>query len=261
MSQFSCKIFERFFLFTIVVSVSACVTNIVNDGYDGFDVHSLSQSTSIQYLQSETGEQVIQFNIEPGCKTEIDCTYNSVRSELVEDVYTRKIYGRGQPEQAWYGWEIYLPSDFPNSTAQGNGMYLLGQWHNAACPNLSVVNRRDENSVGFYLQRWLGGYDCEDAAFVPLVSLSQMRGNWTRFEFEIRWDDNEGFVNAYVNGNLRGTYSGRTLVEGFEEELNNFRYGIYLCCTDDSSKIIPTFARYRNVSRAFVREDLLGYRD
>jgi hypothetical protein len=247
-------------LFALIASflISGCVTGVTANGdYDGFNVQSLSLAKNIEQLQSENGEAITQFNIEPGCTTEIDCVQNSVRAELVEDVYTRKIYGRGQPEKAWYGWEIYLPADFPNSTQQGNGMYLLGQWHNAACPNLSVVNRVDENSVGFYLQRWLGGYDCEDAAFVPLVSLSQMRGNWTRFEFEIFWDDDEGFVNAYVNGVLRGSYTGRTLVAGFEDKLNNFRYGIYLCCTADSTKVIPTYARYRRVSRSFSRDELL----
>ena len=204
---------------------------------------------------------VEQFSIEPGCVGKFDgnysdCTYGSVRSELVEDVWAAKTYGLGQPSSAWYGWDIYLPSDFPSATKQQNGQNMFGQWHNGHCPHLSVVNQRDTNAVGFQLLRSLGNYECEMTKFFRLTSLNQMRGRWTRFEFFVRWEERQGEIIAFVNGVQKARYEGRTLVEGLESK-NSFRYGLYLCCTDNINRIQPTFVRYANVSRAETREGLL----
>ena len=238
--------------------LSACISG---NGFAPFVTHSQGNEDSVQMVRVDGLGLVEQFSIEPGCVGKLDgdysdCTYGSVRSELVEDVWTAKTYGLGQPSSAWYGWDIYLPSDFPSATTQQNGQNMFGQWHNGQCPHLSVVNQRDTNAVGFQLLRSLGNYECKMTSFFNLTSLTQMRGRWTRFEFFVRWDEQQGEIIAFVNGIQRARYEGRTLVEGLESK-NSFRYGLYLCCTDNINLIQPTFVRYANVSRAETREGLL----
>ena len=250
-------------LCAVSLMLGGCVSN---NGFPTFIPHSQGSEDSISKLQIEGRGTVEQFSIAPGCIGRVeykeergaysDCDFFSVRSEVIEDVWEAKPYGLGQPKSAWYGWEVYLPSNFPSANHQQNGKYLLGQWHNGQCPHLSVVNRKESDSVGFEFLRTRGNYECQRAKFVKLTSLSKMRGRWTKFEFFVNWDEGQGEVIAYVDGENKGQFRGRTLVEGLESK-NSFRYGLYLCCTDNIDLIEPTFVRYANVSRSDTRDGLL----
>ena len=255
---------KYFGLAAVSLLLGGCVSS---NGFPAFIPHSQGDDASISKILVEGKGEVEQFSIEPGCIGRVDnkgrtnggysdCDYGSVRSEVVEDVWEAKTYGLGQPKSAWYGWEVFLPPNFPNARQQQNGKYLIGQWHNGQCPHLSVVNPKETNAVGFELLRARGNYECQRAKFVRLTSLSEMRGRWTKFEFFVRWDEQKGEIIAYVDGIEKGRFNGRTLVKGLEDK-NSFRYGLYLCCTDNINSIEPTFVRFSNVSRADAREMLL----
>lgn len=252
-----------FFLSVVILALSGCV---VGNGFAPFEIHSQADAAGIKKVDIEGVGVVEQFSIEPGCIERVDeigrsdgaysdCDHGSVRSEVFEDVWEAQTYGLGQPKSAWYGWEVYIPPNFP-SASQQNGRNSFVKWHNGQCPHLSVANLRESTAVGFQLLRALGNYQCERAKFVRLTSLSEMRGRWTKFEFFIRWDVQQGEILAYVNGVKKAQFTGRTLVKGLEDK-NRFGYGLYLCCTDDINLIEPTFVRYSKVSRAETREELL----
>ena len=42
-----------------------------------------------------------------------DCSENSVRSEIYEEVWEDERPGDDQPFHRWYSWNVYLPSNFP----------------------------------------------------------------------------------------------------------------------------------------------------
>ena len=73
-----------------------------------------------------------------------DCAENSVRSEIVENVWDDNRPGDGQPKAAWYRWNVFLPNDFP---IQDTGKLLLGQWHNGECPHVSFTSRSEDLSL------------------------------------------------------------------------------------------------------------------
>ena len=252
------------FMSAIIVALSGCVSD---NGFPAFIPHSQGDEASVSKLVIEGKGTVEQFAIAPGCIGRVedigrtsggytDCDYGSARSEVIEDVWEAEIYGLGQPKSAWYGWEVYLPSNFPSARQQQKGKYTIGQWHNGQCPHLSVVNPVESNAVGFELLRTRQNYECAREKFVGLTSLSEMRGRWTKFEFFVNWDEQNGQIVAYVDGVKKAQFTGRTLVKSLADK-NSFRYGVYLCCTDNIDLIEHTFVRYANVSRSDTRDGLL----
>jgi hypothetical protein len=244
---------KKIIFIILLITVSGCSKNT----FEPFFVHDRALPNSIREIKNSSGSSYTEFSIRPECIGD-DCRYGSTRSELVEGVWERKIYGLGQPKSAWYGYEIFLPDSFPSAGEQ-TGKYLLGQWHNGLCPHISVVNRRETDRVGIEFLGVSGG-NCRRAGFIPFTELGEMRNQWTKLEFEITWDEKDGKAIVFVNGQKKVEHQGRTLTLDLPQKnrgKNSFRYGIYLCCTYDHKKIIPTYARYRNVSRATRREDLL----
>ena len=249
---------KKIIFILLLVVVSGCSKNT----FEPFLIHDRSLPDSISETKNSSGISETKFSIRPECMND-DCKPNNTRSELYEDVWERKIYGLGQPKTAWYGYELFLPDSFPSAKEQ-NGRYLLGQWHNGLCPHISVVNRRDGDQLGIAFSRVEENkYGCTDifrGSYLPFSELSDMRNQWTKLEFEITWDEKEGKAIVFVNGQKKLEHQGSTLTLDLPKKhqgVNRFSYGIYLCCTNDYQQIIPTYVKYRNVSRATRREDLL----
>ena len=244
---------KKIIFILLLVVVSGCSKNT----FEPFLMHDRALPDSISETKNSSGISETKFSIRPECMND-DCKPNNTRSELYEDVWERKIYGVGQPKTAWYGYELFLPDSFPSAGEQ-SGKYLLGQWHNGLCPHISVVNRVETHRVGIEFLRVLGG-GCRGDGFIPFTELGEMRNQWTKLEFEITWDEKDGKAIVFVNGQKKVEHKGRTLTLDLPKKhqgVNRFSYGIYLCCTNDYQQIIPTYVKYRNVSRATRREDLL----
>lgn len=229
--------------------------------FGGFRKDELSAPKSVGKVKDPTGNaptgSVIAFSIPPGyCNPkpyepggkESDCTYNSTRAQMVEG-------GKSQPKEAWYGWWVYFPKDFRYGSRQVKGHYEFAYWHNHQCPHLTFFS---ENSDTLYLgtNRALGNYECEPDQRLPVVRFSELLGRWTQFEVHVIWSSGAaGRAEVYVNGDLRTSLSGATLTKGLEN-INYFKYGIYLCCTADAATIRGTQLMFTGVKRADSREGL-----
>lgn len=182
-----------------------------------------------------------------------DCKYNSSRSTRVEKAQSKA----RQPKEAWYGWWVYFPRDFPYGRAQTRGHYEFAYWHNRFCPHLSFASFSGSDTA-LYLEtnERVGGYDCRPTLKQKIVPFSELVGRWTRFEVHVVWSEgNDGFAEVYVNGELRTRHKGRTLTKN-AGGANYFVHGIYLCCTQDVRSIRAASIVFGDVSRAATRSGL-----
>lgn len=188
-----------------------------------------------------------------------DCTFNSVRSQLMERGYDKP--NIKQPAEAWYGWDFLMPNDFPAGSGQVRGLYNYAQWKGNNCPHVSIISNERSTQVFLQLMRTTGTNDCEPFIRKPLVSLNSIKGKWTRFEVYVRWSKgNEGQLKVFVGGKQVGNYSGPTIValpnKAGEQTKNHFDFGPYLCCTGGLGQIREGTLYYANVARAATREAL-----
>ena len=233
--------------------------------FRGFEEKDINQPGGYSLINNPTENTVFKkvhsFSIESGCKSNVtyddgqsgDCKYGSVRAELSED---GENWPDLQPDQAWYGWNIYIPKDFPTARQQGSGKYLLGQWHNGQCPHISYINQPGNDNLYLQTMTSLGNYECQNRTKTEIISFTELKGKWTRFETFVKWSSGEdGEVKIYVDGQLKVDRKGSNITVGFENN-NHFDFGVYLCCTNNIDKIKPTTVLYANVSRASQRENL-----
>jgi hypothetical protein len=238
--------------------------------FDPFVVDDLSAPGTVTTVKDPTGASptptVYSFKIPPGyCNpkpydvsgSESDCTQKSTRSQIREDVAATPTNGKAQPKESWYGWYVYFPNTFAFGTKQTKGNYEFAYWHNNQCPHLTIRNNAGQDD-GLYLQtnRALGNYDCEPGKRIKLADFKDLAGKWTRFEVFVRWaGGNAGMAQVYLNGKLATEYVGPTLTAGFEN-INYFKFGIYLCCTEDVAKIKGSNLYFAGVKRAPTRAGL-----
>jgi hypothetical protein len=179
-----------------------------------------------------------------------DCSYQSSRAQRAQD-------GKSQPSEAWYGWWMYLPADFPYGRRQTRGHMEFAYWHNGRCPHITFANDTGESDQ-LYIEtnRALGGYDCATDQKLAVASFSELVGQWTQFEVFIRWGDvSSGHLTVYLNGEKRVDRDMATLTIGFEDR-NYFKYGMYICCTKDVATIRPMQLYFAGVKRSTTREGL-----
>jgi len=171
-----------------------------------------------------------------------DCGENSVRSQMVEQVWEDNRPGDIQPKYQWYTWDVYLPEDFP---IQDSGKLLLGEFHNAECAHISFTSQGGEDKGVLHFETmklWNG--DCKATSRIPITQIQDMRGKWTNFHLEMKWENNEtGLANLWLNGKQVLAYKGRTLTLQ-KENLNFMLFGLYQCCNDRDKVIKPAMAYF-----------------
>ena len=176
-----------------------------------------------------------------------DCESNSVRSEIAENVWDDHRPGEGQPKEAWYRWNVFLPNNFP---IQDTGKLLLGQWHNGECPHVSFTSRDEDRGKLYFetMKTWQG--DCKETLRMPFTSIQDLRGKWTEFVMFARWSNKgDGKFLIYINGELVMNLDGiRTLTKG-KESRNYLKVGIYQCC-NGSNPIKPASALFTTPERS-----------
>ena len=233
--------------------------------FNGFGEKDINQPGGYSFINNPTENSVFKkvhrFSVEPECKSNItyddgksvDCIYGSVRTELLKSGIN---WPDLQLDKAWYGWDIYIPKDFPIARQQGSGKYFLGQWHNGQCPHISYINQPENDNLYLQTMTAFGNYECVTSSKTEIITFTELKGKWTRFETFVKWSSSEdGEVKIYVDGQLKVDRKGPNLTVDFESN-NHFDFGVYLCCTNDIDRIKPTTILYANVSRASQRENL-----
>jgi hypothetical protein len=265
----------RLTLYTILFvafSSGAIAENYGDLGYGArkpFFEHDNNAPQSYRRISDPTGmsptRKVHEFRIGPGfCSNNqyknsqnSDCAYNSVRSELVEDVWEKDRLV--QPPAAWYGFSTFFPRDFSETQQRARGSYIFAQWHNGQCPHLSFWSGADPRGRrGLFLitQEVVSGYDCRITSYDLIANFDQLKGSWTNFEVYVKWSEgSDGRAVIYRDGRPVVDRRGRTLTRNVDQ-LNRFSFGIYLCCTRGTNLIEPTRVLFSNIQRGKSRESL-----
>ena len=235
------------------------------DGFKRFREEPINAKGSYKLIPDPTGEagtsKVDRFTILPGkCNSSSkysngnsDCTFKSVRSQLYQPP------PQTQPKEAWYGWSMYLPPDFPFGNKQTAGLYSFAYWHNGDCPHLAVVSDTGR-STKLRLQTNIvpkdGSFDCYPDMKIEFADLADLLGKWHRFEAHVRWSTGaDGFAELFLDGTSVAAFKGRTL-SLHKPKRNYFKYGLYLCCTKGTEGVTPATALYAKITRARTREGL-----
>ena len=171
-----------------------------------------------------------------------DCGENSVRSQTVEQVWEDNRPGDIQPKYQWYSWDVYLPEDFP---IQDSGKLLLGEFHNSECAHISFTSQGgDDKGVLHFTTMKLWEGDCKETSKIPITQIQDMRGKWTNFHLEVKWENNEtGLANLWLDDKQVLAYKGRTLTLQ-KENLNFMLIGLYQCCNDRNQVTKPAMAYF-----------------
>lgn len=256
--------YVRAAIFSVIAALSVCsVGPSFAEIYRGLGQLALgdwNQKDSYSIVTDPTGlsstEKVQSFHIEPGCTSDDDCLYKSVRSIVRQD------FNAKQPKEAWYGWEMYFPRTFTTARQQpSKGYYTFLNFKSFNCPYLSIRNMQGTSKVILELNSSTGSgnNDCVSGQSFDLFDIESVRGQWVRVEMFIRWSKKEdGIVKIYINGKLAANYQGRTKSTHTEKNGANYMgYGLYLCCSQDDTAVKPTTILFTNVSRANSQDRLL----
>lgn len=228
--------------------------------FGGFLKEPINAPGSYQVVANPTGTgpsgKVHRFHIKPGPGSSksydnlaSDCDFNSIRAQAYEK-------GKSQPAEAWYGWSMYVPGDFPMGRGQPAGGHLaLAYWHSGECPHLEIAV--PEGSTRLILQsRRMQGKSCMPGDRITLGDLGAWRGRWLRVEMHVRWSKaKDGLAEAHIDGRKVGTIAGPTLTTGVPNK-NYFKFGLYLCCTSGTKGIAPATAYFADLTRAKTRAGL-----
>ena len=118
-----------------------------------------------------------------------ECSENSVRSKIYEEVWEDERPGDDQPFHRWYSWNVFLPSNFPT---QESGKLLLGKFYNSECPHLSFTSfgGSDNRKICYETMKlWKG--DCKATVRKEITSNQKLRGNWTKFTLEMKMEQRQ----------------------------------------------------------------------
>lgn len=243
--------------------------------FDPFVVDQHSVPDTVATVADPTGlaptARVFSFSLPAGaCSNELyeagsddsDCKFNSARSQYRENVFATKRNANVQPKESWYGWAVYFPEDFPYGTRQTRGSFEFAYWHNHQCPHLTLMNWAGvDDALYLGTNRALGNYECAPGPQLKVADFSSLLGKWNRFEVFVRWaNDKSGLVKLYLDGRFIAEQVGPNLTAGLED-INYFKFGLYLCCTPDHKGIKEARALYSSVKRADTREGLLTDED
>lgn len=213
---------------------------------------------------------VHSFSIEGGeCQVQTidgynDCNFGSVRS-MLRELHQDGRWDFAQPQEAVYSWDMLIPQEFPTHGTQTRGSYIFAQWKGPRCPHASIAHSTDRtgpNILYLRLQTSRGDpekHDCADLARVPLMRMSDFKGQWHNITVRARWSSQtDGQIQVFIDGKPKGEFKGATLTHEFDgsgqkSEENHFDIGVYLCCTGGTRLVRPGTVYFANVKREAVR--------
>lgn len=221
------------------------------------------QPKSIKLVHDPTDpanpNEVISFTVVPKKCIGPDCDQQSARSAV------KQCEGTKQPKEIWYGWEMFLPVDFPHNGEQIRGFQQFVQWKDQ--PQCRLVGLAIDANLGGTTLDWgmekptgvkpgqYGG-DCQQIMKYQIAKVSNLLGKWQKFELFARWSEgDDGRFVLYLNGEVKVDYRGITCFNCGSR--NAAAFGNYICCTPDSKRLLPSTVYYRSISSAKRREDLI----
>ena len=233
---------------------------ITGFGQDRFFLSDNSQPNGFAMVRdpadASNRQKVYRFSVRPSQCIGGDCQQQSARSSLQQGNNVR------QPEEAWYGWDIYFPAGFPTGDRLISGLETFNEWKDQdQCDLVSLSITRGQRKLVWHMEAPTGkamtqfGGDCRMVFEKPVASVSDLVGSWHRFELFARWSGGaDGRFVLYLDGKAKVDYSGRTCNENSAR--NYHLFGNYLCCTPDSTRIAESTVYYRFISRASSRAGL-----
>jgi len=174
-----------------------------------------------------------------------DCRTDRERSEVTERPATNN-----EAVTYWYGWNFYVPPDWPNVFPTKT---VLGQFHQI-----------DSHPVWMFLQQKGGLYlDDQSAGFsarkILLIPEERFSGRWHTIEVQVTWaTDETGLLKVFVDSRLQFEHHGRTM----SKDAVYFKYGVYRSFvsrykTAKGVDSVPTqIAYFANVRRSSSRSGL-----
>lgn len=246
-----------FGVFVFVAVLAACASETgtaTRDGagvgaFGGF-IRSLNDAShGYAVIRDPTGQAPVstveRFEVRAGDCGAIqgwdDCATDRERSELSSHRGVRFTGG-----EYWYGWWMYLPSDFPDISPVKTA---LGQFHQIDSHPIWMLQHQPG---GLYLDRQTSRGTVE---LRQLLRDDELRGRWHRLEMHVLWSrQSDGFLRMWVNGAKKVDYSGPT----FYATQVYFKYGVYRSFLSRSKvSPVPTqVALFAGVRAGRTREDL-----
>ena len=256
------------------------------------------------------GETAQRFELRADCTDEdgSDCdrgdgsSYNRVEISATDDTSFKN------KQNSWITWSLYLPKNDGLLVRKKTG---LGQFHSNAGPMPSMWEFKffpsKYGSKGLLLLNSTGGgisatndacggsstdpskmsgkfkgMFCEkeyrDFWLMDTKSFMNLRGKWTDFLVNVKWDDKqldeggEGYFKLWINGKLYVNWKGQTIHKNPAKYKNyraTFKYGLYSRITPATGYLIkdvkkePQFVYYDEVWKAKsckkLKLDRLGY--
>jgi hypothetical protein len=151
--------------------------------------------------------------------------------------------------EAWYGWSLYLPLDYPDIAPT---KVALGQFHQKDGPPAFMFQNL---AGGLFIDRNFG----HTTHMVKLLDDAHLRGRWNNIEVHAKWHETDGFFIVYVNGQERWSFQGTTMDAGPVY----FKYGVYRSFLSrykkhqGTSEVPRQIAYFANVKRGPSRVDLM----
>jgi Polysaccharide lyase len=122
------------------------------------------------------------------------------------------LVGNAGMGEYWYGWSVYIPSDWDENLPNSTGHWVnITQWHNATGVPL-YLNLRG-NEVSFVHNSQLTGADLFPGKIIG--SVDSMLGKWTDFVAHINWSTStNGYFKIWMNGVQVVNWTGVTVPTG-----------------------------------------------
>ena len=100
--------------------------------------------------------------------------------------------------------------------------------------------------------------ECISYLEAKVGDMDDMRGKWTRFEYYVRWSENDdGLIEVYRDGKNVLIHNGRNCRKIQNCLSRNLHYyGIYKPNNEVLSGVVPATVFYRNVSMSQTRDEL-----
>ena len=187
----------------IFVAVFAHAADDQREGFTRFLTDKMWAVTEVGDPTGLAPDPIVQrFELRPGdCLSEPpfnDCENSVERAELAQDINPPS----SSSDVYWYRWEVFFPEDFKGSYPARN---RHGQFIDKATGSAAWVFE-----IGSTGALWFGSRFDEESRFFSLINERELRGQWHEIIVEGVWNNPDGRINVWVNGEQRARYRGVT---------------------------------------------------
>ena len=187
----------------IFVAVFAHAADDQREGFTRFLTDKVWAVTEVGDPTGLASDPIVQrFELRPGdCLSEPpfnDCENSVERAELAEDINPPS----SSSDAYWYRWEVFFPEDFKGSYPARN---RHGQFIDKATGSAAWVFE-----IGSTGALWFGSRFDDESRFFSLINERELRGQWHEIIVEGVWNNPDGRINVWVNGEQRVRYRGVT---------------------------------------------------